>query len=465
MKNFAVFAVLLSLTSSAFAGVSGRLVHQYIARKLAQQQGRHAFAVSPSTYDQKIDHFTPMDTRTFKQRYLVDNTYAVNPATSPVLYYQCGEGNCLDGLGYELPAVLAAASKLQANLVIVEHRFYGTSQPFPEMTTEHLRYLTYEQALEDFAEFQKYAQTQLGLGGKWIFVGGSYSGALSAYYRLKHPDLVVGALSSSGVVKNIEAYEDYDLFVAKGLGPACLSVIQNATHQVEAALNDPAQLATFKALFNASQVEDGLDFLGVMSAIPAFAVQYGMQDQFCQELPGKDPIHELAAAGKDIFSRFGVNPLDLTPQGLSSVQATDYEGSVGFRQWFWQSCYEFGGFDIPYHDPKFSAQSALLDLNYSLKTCQRVFGLIQAPQTEHLNQLFYEPLLGTSASNILYTNGSSDPYSPLSISAEQGNNTDPNTEAFTITGGSHCSDLGGATSQSISEAQDLFLSLAAKWLK
>lgn len=35
---------------------------------------------------------------------------------------------------------------------------------------------------------------------KWITIGGSYPGALSAWFRSKYPHLTVGAIASSGVI-------------------------------------------------------------------------------------------------------------------------------------------------------------------------------------------------------------------------------------------------------------------------
>ena len=35
---------------------------------------------------------------------------------------------------------------------------------------------------------------------KWITVGGSYAGAMSAWFRAKYPHLTIGAIGSSGVV-------------------------------------------------------------------------------------------------------------------------------------------------------------------------------------------------------------------------------------------------------------------------
>jgi hypothetical protein len=37
----------------------------------------------------------------------------------------------------------------------------------------------------------------------WISVGGSYPGALAAWYRFKYPHLTVGSIASSAVVNAI----------------------------------------------------------------------------------------------------------------------------------------------------------------------------------------------------------------------------------------------------------------------
>eukprot|EP00945_MAST-04E_sp_MAST-4E-sp1_P007606 g7606.t1 len=91
-----------------------------------------------------------------------------------------------------------------ALLVFLEHRYYGTSQPFPNR--ENLRYLTIEQALADTTAFLSNKRTVFNNycadsgSCKVILFGGSYGGMLAAWHRLKFPHLTVGALAASAPV-------------------------------------------------------------------------------------------------------------------------------------------------------------------------------------------------------------------------------------------------------------------------
>jgi pimeloyl-ACP methyl ester carboxylesterase len=471
-KNMKTLFVLIPMivSASAQAGVFHNIIERRIEMKnieLHHRKARKLVDVQQDTFDQVLDHFDSSNSTTFKQRYFIalDDTHG--NANAPVIYYQCGEGNCLDGYPIE-PAIATYAASLGAAIVILEHRYYGRSQPFDQMTGENLKYLTYEQALEDFAVFQKYITQKMGFTGKWIFAGGSYSGALSAYYRLKYPELVVGALSSSGVVKTETSFEDYDHLVAIGLGSDCLAAVKDVTHRVESVLNDPAALAKIQTTFQSQDIKDPLDFLSVLDGMASAAVQYGQQDAFCKSiLSSTDHLSGFATGGLAALQILGLKPVDMTFQGAESTATSDYEAGVGVRQWAYQSCVEFGGFAVPYHDPSMSAESSLLDLQYNLNGCKKLFGLTTPPDTDRMYKTYYLPLLDPSTSNIFFTNGSIDPYSMLSIATADGNVTNPNTAAFTLTGLAHCGDLGGSDGSGgvVDQAQAMFLKLANQWLK
>ena len=200
MKVQLIFALSLLASSLAFAeGMdshirSSRLTHQV-------QIGSTGPTTTPKkltagTFKQNIDHFGALAGQTFAQRYWMDSEYATAGASAPVIFHLCGEGDCTQDYFLNDNAI-AWAKTLGAHLVYLEHRYYGQSLPFSDLSSAHLTYLTLNNELEDLATFQKWISTEEGFTGKWITVGGSYSGTVSALYRQAHPELVVGALASS----------------------------------------------------------------------------------------------------------------------------------------------------------------------------------------------------------------------------------------------------------------------------
>lgn len=153
-------------------------------------------ALKQGIFQQNIDHFGQVPGQTFHQRYWIDSEFARNPESAPVIFHICGEGNAEDGYFLDDNAI-AWAQALGAHLVYLEHRYYGQSLPFADLTTDHLQFLTLGNVIEDLATFQQWLSAANSWNGKWISVGGSYSGTLSAIYRLKHPELDSGALASS----------------------------------------------------------------------------------------------------------------------------------------------------------------------------------------------------------------------------------------------------------------------------
>lgn len=422
-------------------------------------------------FKQNIDHFSKpgadVFSKRFNQRYWVDATFvdSAHKESAPVIYVICGEAPCDGPTG--MAAIDRLAQKKGAYRVALEHRYYGESLPFNDLSTPHLKYLSTPQAIEDLATFQIYAMNVLGLKGKWLSVGGSYAGSLSAYYREKHPELVSGALSSSGPVLAKANFFEYDRHVAREAGANCLAKIKEVVSEVERRMDkSPADLAEVKKLFLASEVRDPRDFLYVLADMASIAIQYGKRDQFCNALENTnqidDSLRAYADVGNQMLSWFGIDAVKDSFQGAESINPRDYT-AFGARSWFYQSCMEYGYYQVANPNPLESARSTRITESYHNEVCNRLFGIKVPVDTKTMNQAFYQPLLDSKTSQILFTNGTSDPWSNLSIlegSTESKKN--PLLSFLSLQGFSHCSDLGGKI---ITQAYDKTNELFELWLK
>ena len=423
---------------------------------------RYAEDVPAKFFEQKLDPSNILDSRTFKQRFYVYSGHAKGP-DSPVVLYIGGEAE-LSPRRFMGRYTEDLAETLHAHIVAVEHRYYGETQPFDQLTPANLQYLSTDHAIADLVRFQGFAMTQLGLKGKWLAVGGSYPGSLSAYYRLKHPELVVGALASSAPVEARNAFEEYDSHVTEVVGPVCAEALRAVNVAAEAALAN-GRFADFKALFNSAGVVDDNDFLYVLADVAAFAVQYGKPEPLCKALTtAADPVAAYAQHVREFFAEHKTTAVDFSPAIAAKLGARE---SSGMRQWYYQSCREYGYWQDAHHDPKRSVRSARLNAAYDRGICQRFFALPEIADEAAMNARFYEPLQDpTQASRIFFTNGSTDPWSELSISHERGNATNANTAAYMIVGASHCSDLRAqeeTDSAALRESRKLFTEMASGW--
>ena len=75
---------------------------------------------------------------------------------------------------------------------MLEHRYYGLSNPFDDLSDSSLRFHTIQQAVDDLEYFAKNVVLPQPDGsdvapGKapWVLIGGSYSGALTSFTMVK----------------------------------------------------------------------------------------------------------------------------------------------------------------------------------------------------------------------------------------------------------------------------------------
>lgn len=75
---------------------------------------------------------------------------------------------------------------------MLEHRYYGYSNPYNNLSVASLNYHTIQQAIDDFDYFAYNVKLAMPRGdhvtpakAPWILVGGSYAGALTSFTKVK----------------------------------------------------------------------------------------------------------------------------------------------------------------------------------------------------------------------------------------------------------------------------------------
>jgi len=227
-------------------------------------------------------------------------------------------------------------------LISLEHRFYGESQPFSQAeggwSVNNLKYLNTTQALADIAAFIDDFNINLQQD-QWLIVGGSYPGALVAWFKNRYPNHVKAAWSSSGVINAIEDFTDFDMDIflqtQKNLG-GCHKEIAQVTQDIERVLlfNSTAEKNAMYDMFgNTNYLIDRRDFMWFISDIFTMGVQYGNRTYMCDILEHEwfdiAPIQIVANLAKDAFR---VKPEEYDSDKLMN---TTIDTTKNGRQWTW----------------------------------------------------------------------------------------------------------------------------------
>ncbi|XP_060082969.1 thymus-specific serine protease-like [Ylistrum balloti] len=437
---------------------------------------------------QPLDHFDRLSQEageTFKQRLFVNDQF-YEAHKGPVFLYIQGEGT-LSPVSAKSGFPAELAKTVGALIVAAEHRFYGASINDDGLKLDSLRHLSSQQALADLAEVHSFISQRYNLSQDhpWVSFGGSYAGALSAWFRVKYPHLVIGALASSAPVRALTNFEGYNDVVAASLESSivggteeCMTQIQQAFIQIDALLklgNHTLLEGYFSSCEPVIDPLDQLTFVSNLASIIQGLVQYN------NEVPGldidgicgimqvtSDPLRNLASLNTQIMKNSNISCVNNSyAEMVKMIGNTTVDRNAegpGMRQWIWQTCTQFGYYQTC--DAKTNCPfSRLIDLPSQTKLCSDFFSI--SPQDIPKFVSFTNEYYGGDTphgNKIIFSNGSIDPWHKLGVLTD----LNPSEQAVFIKGTAHCNDLRSSNSKDppqLTAARKKISSIIMDWLK
>ncbi len=266
--RFYAFSSLLLAGSATAVFLSG---HRMVPPPLVDE--RIGIAAQLSTgqgvFKQLIDHANP-SLGTFDQRFWWSSQYYAGPG-SPVVFFTPGESAAEQYTGYLNNNTITGlfAQAIGGAVVIMEHRYWGTSSPFDKLTTKNLQYLTLANSIHDTTYFARNVQLPFDPNGTssatkapWVMSGGSYSGALTAWVQSVDPGTFWAYHASSAVVQAIGDFWQYFAPVQQGLPKNCSTDVSAVIEYVDGVLKNgtDSDKKSLKEKFGLGAVEHDDDF-------------------------------------------------------------------------------------------------------------------------------------------------------------------------------------------------------------
>ncbi|GAM18064.1 hypothetical protein SAMD00019534_012390 [Acytostelium subglobosum LB1] len=439
-------------------------------------QDAHLQGIKYQWFTQRLDHFNQANQGTFQQRYVINDQYW--DGTGPVFMMINGEGPMDLGTVTGMKFVQWAET-FKALIISLEHRYYGASFATPDLSTENLAYLSSQQALGDNAVFRQFiaAEYNVPASSKWVSFGGSYSGALTSWFRLKYPALVDLTIASSAPVNAVVDFYQYLEVVQNSLlattnGQQCVNNIAAATQKIQGMLQQQGGLQSVSNMFKlvpALQTQnDVANFMQSLAGNFMGVVQYNLEGpgpsttSLCQTMTNNanDALTNYLA----VWNTFADNESsDVTYQTMieEMLNVTNDENAIGGRMWFYQTCTEFGYYQTS--DSSNQPFGDLFPIQFATQQCDDVFNFTFLPNVNWTHTTYGD--LNPVNSNILYVNGDIDPWHSLGIYT---NPTTSPSPSLLIHGTAHCADMMIPNSYSPSTlvpAQKTIESYLQKWLQ
>ena len=201
---------------------------------------------------------------------------------------------------------------------MVDHRYWGGSSPYQDLSTTNLQQLTLKNSIADFVSFAANAKLPFDASGTgtnakaapWVFAGGSYSGSLSAWTESTSPGTFWAYHSSSAPVQAISDYWQYFSPIQQGMPKNCSRDLSNVINYIDNTLTKGSQREQYelKQKFGLGSLQND-DFGQVIEYGPwewqsnTFTTQYSQFFKFCDAIEGVGPYADSVsgtAAGVDV---------------------------------------------------------------------------------------------------------------------------------------------------------------------
>jgi pimeloyl-ACP methyl ester carboxylesterase len=315
------------------------------------------------------------------------------------------------------------AYQFNAVAVSLENRWYGESMPGSLTDTQLLRgTLNVAVALEDLAVFMRWFRAQyLPPDTKWLVVGGSYSGALSAWMRQTYPDLVSASWSSSGVVHPTFDFNEYYGHVQDILDADCAKAVQEAATEFDLMYeNEASRPALFQMLNIPASTPYGFlkaDLQATLVSGIGGSVQYGFRSTHCNAVlaarrAGTDPLQAYADVTMDLWGSNYFSNCGASTECLTNVQFADQWAGAGVS-WLFQTCIEMAFWQIGFPD---SLMPVEVSSDYYMQQCRLAFGNATFPDVVSFNS-FHGGLNVNNTTYVVAAQGSDDPWSTVGVRA------------------------------------------------
>ncbi|KAJ7500019.1 peptidase S28 [Mycena latifolia] len=455
-------------------------------------------------FQQLLDHNNP-SLGTFTQRYW--HTYERYEPGGPIILFCPGEvSDSSLYVGYLGNATLNGLIAQQENaaVVLIEHRFFGLSNPLPDLTVESLKLHTIQQAIDDLEYFAKNVVPPMPNGDQltpattpWILSGGSYSGALTSWTMVNKPGLFAAGYASSAVVEAIPDFWQYFEPIRLFMPANCSADVERVIIHIDEVFTgaDAQAIQALKTSFGLGDVSHLDDVANALRSNlrdwQGLSLALGVEGQFwqfCDALEVKDGVSAPATGwGLDHALQAWSSYWNTTYLALACGDS-DPEDCIGSyntsdpywtdtsleneeRSWTWLVCNEMGWFHdaAPPHHP--SLVSSLVQIDYDLRQCQQMFPeAFPNPPTIQKSTARTNRLYGgwnTTASNIFFANGLRDPWRYATVSAPGVALQSTPERPIAVGEGFHCADLltrEGVANPTVAAVQSQALASIHAWI-